>query len=377
MEWLYWLLSGLNALMWGGVALLYTAKVGQIGQLYKTEAMPIEEPPLISVIIAARNEHKALERCIRSLAGQTYSNLEIIAVDDRSTDNTQAIIEEMAAKYPNVSGVYIQELPEHWMGKSHALYEGVKLANGEWLLFTDGDILFQPECVSKAEAYCRKGSLDHLTLIPDFHGNHLFSKLYGAFIFLSASSFGMLWKVKNPKAPQSLGVGAFNLVKRSTYEKIGTHASFSYVTTDDNALGKKIKQAGCRQDAVYGTRMIVVWNWYESLGQLIGSVEKSVFSFRNALTTTLSCLLTMLYPWAGLFIGPMVPRILCAVSLLSVFWLYFVYARHAGGGRWYGIAHPLIGLCLMFGGLRGAFRASRRGGMTWRGTTYDLKNLKS
>ncbi|BCG59094.1 hypothetical protein PUR_25190 [Paenibacillus sp. URB8-2] len=128
----------------------------------------------------------------------------------------------------------------------------------------------------------------------------MFSKWYGTFIFLSASSFGMLWRVKNPKAPQSLGVGAFNLVKRSAYEQIGTHAAFSYNTTDDATLGKRIKQAGCHQDAAYGTRMIAVWNWYESLGQLIGSVEKSVFSFRNALPTSLSCILTMLYPWAGL-----------------------------------------------------------------------------
>ncbi|NGM83206.1 glycosyltransferase [Paenibacillus sp. 7124] len=374
MEWVYWLLSGLNVLMWVGVAVLYTAKVGQIGQLYKMEAQPIQEPPLISVIIAARNEQKALKRCIRSLTRQTYPSLEIIAVDDRSTDRTRSIIEEMASKHPNVSGVYIKELPKHWMGKSHALYEGVKRAKGEWLLFADGDILFHPECLTKAESYCRKNTLDHLTLIPDFHGSHLFSKWYGAFIFMSASSFGMLWRVKNPKAPQSLGVGAFNLVKRSAYEQIGTHAAFSYNTTDD---ATRIKQAGFRQDAVYGTRMIAVWNWYENLSQLIRSVEKSVFSFQSALITAVSCLLTMLYPWAGLFIGPPVPRVLCAVSLLAVFLLYYVYSRHAGGGRWYGIAHPLIGLCLIYGGFRGALRASRRGGMTWRGTTYGLKDLKS
>ncbi|MFB7554198.1 glycosyltransferase, partial [Streptomyces sp. NPDC056154] len=243
--------------------------------------------------------------------------------------------------------------------------------------FTDADILFEPRCIAKAVTYVNRHQLDHLTLIPDFKGNHLFSKWYAAFIFMSASSFGQLWKVKNAKAPQSLGVGAFNLVRTQVYEQIGTHAAFSYVTTDDAQLGKRIKQAGFRQDAIYGTRMIAVWNWYESVRQLIGSVEKSVFRYPTAIMTTISCLLTMIYPWIGLFIGPLSARILCGVSVLSVIWLYIIYARHAGSGYWYGITHPIVACFLIMGGLRGAFRASRNGGMTWRGTTYDRQQLKA
>ncbi|MNM02579.1 Poly-beta-1,6-N-acetyl-D-glucosamine synthase [compost metagenome] len=376
---LYWILGGINLLMWGWAAAIYSLKGSKIGRLAETKPEP--EPkvvrPLISVVIAARNEQKALESCIRSLAVQSYERVEIIVVDDRSSDGTGEIIKRMEAEFPQVTGFQITELPEGWMGKSHALHEGVKLAKGEWLLFTDGDILFHPECLAKAETSCRKEEVDHLSLIPDFKGSHLFSKWYGAYIFSSASSFGMLWKAKDPKAPQTLGVGAFNLLRRSAYEAIGTHAAFAYVTTDDNELAKRVKKFGLRQNVMYGSGMIAVWNWYESLRQLIGSVEKSLFTPGKAVMTTVACMLTMLYPWAGLFLGPIGARVLCGLSLLSVFWLYFRYSRHAGGGAWYGLAHPLIGLCLIAGGVRGAYRAKVNGGMTWRGTTYNLNNLKS
>ncbi|WP_237391766.1 glycosyltransferase [Paenibacillus dendrobii] len=362
--------------MWGTIAALFTMKVKDIGALYETQETK-NNLPQISVIIAARNEEKALERCVVSLMKQTYSNLEVIVVNDRSSDATGDIIRKMVNSYPNVTGLEIKDLPAQWMGKSHALWEGSKLAQGDWILFTDADILFNPQCIAKAVTYVDQHQLDHLTLIPDFVGTHVFSKWYAAFIFMSASSFGQLWKVKNPKAQQSLGVGAFNLVKREVYEEIGTHAAFSYVTTDDAQLGKRIKQEGYRQDVMYGTRMVAVWNWYESVRQLVGSVEKSVFRYPNAIITTVSCLLTMIYPWIGLFLGPASARILCGISVLSVIWLYFVYAKHSGSGLWYGITHPLVACFLIVGGLRGAYRASRKGGMTWRGTTYDRHELKA
>jgi len=364
-------------LMWGTIAVIFTAKAREIGVLHRTGEETLERKPFISVVIAARNEQKALERCVQSLMKQTYAPLEVVVVNDRSEDDTGAIAAKLAQAYPNVTALNVRDLPEQWMGKSHALFQGTKMAKGERLLFTDADILFHPECIAKAVAYMDRHELDHLTMIPDFAGPHVVSKWYAAFIFMSASSFGQLWKIKDPKATQSLGVGAFNLLKREAYDKIGTHESFSYVTTDDAELGKRVKQSGYRQDAIYGTRMISVWNWYENLSQLIGSVEKSVFSYPKAVITAVSCLLTMIYPWFGLFIGPASARILCGVSIVSVLWLYYIYSRYSGSGFWYGIVHPFIGLILTIGGFRGAYRASRRGGMTWRGTTYDRKHLKA
>lgn len=377
MHWLYWILGGLNVFMWGPIAVIFTLKVKEIGALHDTEEVQIGSHPLVSVVLAARNEEKALERCVLSLVQQTYRQLEIILINDRSDDATGKIMSKLEAAYPNVTVIEITELPERWMGKSHALYQGTKQAKGEWLLFTDADILFEPSCIAKAITYSQRHSLDHLTMIPDFKGPNMFAKWYAAFIFMSASSFGRLWKIKDPKSTQSLGVGAFNLVRTAAYEKIGTHAEFAYITTDDAALGKKLKQTGFRQDAIYGTREIAVWNWYENVKQLIGSVEKSVFRVPNAILTTISCLLTMIYPWIGLFAGPPSARILCAVSLVSVFWLYMIYARHSGSGKWYGIAHPIVGLFLIAGAWRGAVNAGRRGGMTWRGTTYDRTELKA
>ncbi|MCR8643229.1 glycosyltransferase [Paenibacillus sp. N1-5-1-14] len=370
--------GGIGALIWGSIGLMFILNVHRIGVLNRT-SYQIDDPapPLVSVVIAGRNEQKAIERCIESLMDQTYRNLEIIVVNDRSTDATGTILTHMQTKYPLLQVITIDELPPDWLGKNNALYQGTLRTNGEWLLYTDADILFTPTCLEKALAYSIHNQLDHLTLIPEFSGTHLMSKLYASFIFLSASSFGMLWKVKESGTKQTLGVGAFNLLKRSVYDEVGTHAAIAMTTTDDARLGQLIKQANFRQDAIYGRDLVSVWNWYESTSQLIRSVEKSVFRFGNAIAATISCILLMIFPYVGLFVGTSLSRILCGIAVFSIITMYAVYARYAKSGMWYGIAHPLIACLLIIGALRGAILTSMRGGMTWRGTTYDTKNLKS
>ncbi|MFB7554197.1 glycosyltransferase family 2 protein, partial [Streptomyces sp. NPDC056154] len=135
LNWVYWILGGINLLMWGTISVLFACKVKSIGALRHTEEHN-EQEPKISVVIAARNEEKALERCIISLMHQTYSNLEVIVVNDRSDDSTGKIIENLTRIDSRVRGIEITELPPQWMGKSHALYQGTKQAEGDWILFT-------------------------------------------------------------------------------------------------------------------------------------------------------------------------------------------------------------------------------------------------
>ncbi|BFH65763.1 glycosyltransferase [Paenibacillus azoreducens] len=373
MQILWYILGSINVIMWG-FGLLLVQQIKKITILRKYDPPALTEPPLVSVIVAARNEQKAIERCVDSLMAQSYGKLEVIVVNDRSTDDTGNCLARLQLRHPSLRIITIGHLPEGWLGKNHALYQGTLAAKGEWILYTDADILFAPQTLEKSIAYSIEHQLDHLTLIPAFTGSHLVSKWYSTFIFLSASAFGMLWKTKDPKAKNSLGVGAFNLLKRSVYEQIGTHQAFAMHTTDDAKLGELVKRHGFKQEVVYGRDLVEVWNYYESTTQLIRSVEKNVFTFPNAIGVTISCTLTMIYPFFGLFIGHTGPRILCAIAVLCILLMYAIYSTYAKSRFWYGLFHPYVAFLLILGALRGA-SVSSRGGMTWRGTVYSREKL--
>jgi glycosyltransferase involved in cell wall biosynthesis len=122
--------------------------------------------PRLSVIIPACNEAAHLESAVETLVQQDYSDLEIILVNDRSTDATGAIIDRLAKNDPQIRALHIRKLPGGWLGKVHALHCGVAKARGEWLLFTDADVHFAPETLRRALAHVLQLQADHLALIP-------------------------------------------------------------------------------------------------------------------------------------------------------------------------------------------------------------------
>ncbi|MDO3412636.1 glycosyltransferase family 2 protein [Saccharibacillus sp. CPCC 101409] len=371
--------GALALLMYGGTAIPFLLNIRKIGLLKNVHAGVGEtgQTERVTVVIAARDERKAIRRCVESLLAQTYANIRIVVVDDRSTDDTPLLLEAMERRHDRLSALTVRDLPVGWLGKNHALRLGTEAADGEWLLFTDADILFEPDAIEKAHIYARFQHLDHLTLIPEFGGPHFWCKPYAAFIFQSAVSFGMLWKMRDPKAKQTLGVGAFNLIRTKAYEAIGTHAAFPMHTTDDNELARRVQAQGLRQDVLFGRDRVTVWNWYESAGQLIRSMEKSVFRFGQAIATFLMCTLTMILPFAGIWTGPLLPRLLCGLAIIAIVSTQAVYSRRSGSGIWYGLLYPAVGLLLIAGSIRGAAAAAIRGGVFWRGTRYERGEVTS
>ncbi len=122
--------------------------------------------PLISVIIPARNEEAQIGEALKGLLKTEGVRIEIIAVNDRSTDRTGVIMDEVAASDSRIRVIHIDQLPEHWLGKNHAMHQASLLAQGDWLLFTDGDILFQPRTIAAAVGYMQSRKLQHLCLLP-------------------------------------------------------------------------------------------------------------------------------------------------------------------------------------------------------------------
>ena len=123
--------------------------------------------PKVSIIVPACNEERNIEVALKSLVTQNYKNLEIIVVNDRSTDETASILERLATEYSNITISNISELPLGWVGKNHALYNGTKQAKGEYLLFTDADIVMDSTAIQRAVYHMQQNKLDHIAVMPE------------------------------------------------------------------------------------------------------------------------------------------------------------------------------------------------------------------
>lgn len=125
--------------------------------------------PLVSILVPARNEQqRVLEPCIRSILAQDYGNFEVIAVNDRSTDNTGTILKTLAMTDERLRVIEGEELPPGWLGKPYAMQQALKHARGEWILATDADMIFEAAALRTALDRVLESNEDALTLIPRF-----------------------------------------------------------------------------------------------------------------------------------------------------------------------------------------------------------------
>jgi cellulose synthase/poly-beta-1,6-N-acetylglucosamine synthase-like glycosyltransferase len=127
----------------------------------------VNKTPSVVIIIAVRNEEYKLKEALTSLCNLSYSNYRVLVVNDRSTDNSGKILRELQTEYDKFTVVNIDKLPEGWLGKNHALYSGYQLSKEEYLLFTDADVVFGKDVLSKAISFSLTNNLDHLTILPE------------------------------------------------------------------------------------------------------------------------------------------------------------------------------------------------------------------
>ncbi|WP_261178408.1 glycosyltransferase family 2 protein [Anaerobacillus sp. CMMVII] len=233
--------------------------------------------PLVSIVVAAKNEAEHIEGSLRSQLKQTYKNIEWIVVNDRSTDQTAELIENLAKIDNRVKPIHITTLPNGWLGKNHALYQGYLKANGKYLLFTDGDVYFKEDTIEKSLTYFIDNNIDHLTLTPDMSVKPFWAKAFVTFFLFGFSYFKRPWKANDDKSKVAIGIGAFNLLSREAYEAVGTHQNIAMRPDDDLMLGVSIKKMGRKQRIVKGQSHLDV-EWYPSLREAIIGLEKNTFA---------------------------------------------------------------------------------------------------
>ncbi len=239
--------------------------------------------PRVSVIVPARNEEHDIRATLESLLALDYSNYEIIAVNDRSTDATGQRMDEVragASDSGRLQVIHVSDLPPGWMGKTHAMWTAAAKATGEWLLFTDGDVVFKPDSVRRVIAYAETEKADHVVLFPRMIMEHPGERMMISF-FQALFVFGHRpWKVADPKTKDHMGVGAFNMVRRPVYDAVGTYRALRMEVLDDMKLGKVVKNAGFRQRNVFGEDLISL-RWVKGTFGIVDNLTKNFFALMS------------------------------------------------------------------------------------------------
>jgi len=335
----------------------------------------------VAIVVPARDEEAAVEQALQRLVSLDYENYQIIAVDDRSTDRTGEIMDTIASTSDGkVDVVHIRQLPPGWLGKTHVMWTAARQTNADWLLFTDADVMFRKDALRRAIAYAEAERADHVVLFPRIIMKRASERMMIAFFQLLFVFGHRPWKVADPKAKDHMGVGAFNLVRRSAYEAVGTYERLRMEVVDDMKLGKVIKNAGFRQRVVFGNDLIEI-RWARGARGVVNNLTKNFFAVMSFQTwrALLSCVgmaFLNLMPFIGVLIAPGWSRIPYGMALASMFFLYAGVWRHVEIHPWYFLLHPVSTTLFIYTMLRSTFVTLWHGGVEWRGTMYPLDELR-
>ena len=389
MHYFHWIAGSILALAW--LSRIIDAAIGMpsVADVSQPEwnRNPVgpNRNPRVSIIVPARNEASDIEQCLASLLSLDYDNYEVIAVDDRSTDRTGELIDRVAARANSNSGerlrvIHHRELPAGWLGKTHAMWTAANRASGEWLLFTDADVLFKPDSLRRTVSYAEAEQADHVVLFPQ-----MIMRTPGEFMmiafFQTMFVFGHRpWKVADPKAKDHMGVGAFNLIRRATYDSVGTHERLRMEVVDDMKLGKVVKEAGFRQRNVFGGDLISI-RWARGAMGVVDNLTKNFFavlSFQRWRTvlSAFGLIFLNLMPFVGVFAAHGWARLPYALALAGMFSIYVGMSWRSRVPPYYFLLHPVSTVLFVYTLLRSMILTLRNDGIVWRGTKYPLAELK-
>lgn len=337
-------------------------------------------PPSLSIVVPARDEARGIEAAMRSVLALDYPGLEVIAVDDRSTDATGEILDRLRGEFPNLTVLHIHELPAGWLGKNHALHVGSLEARGDLLLFTDADVVFERSAIARAVAFCEARRLDHLTIVPEILARSAFLALNMMGGFVGLLAYYRPWRARE-QGRHCMGLGAFNLVRASAYREVGGHQVLALEVLDDIELGRLMGAARLRQDILLGHGMVAV-EMYHSVLEMFHGIQKNVFTFLDysALKLVAATLITFafsIWPWAGIILAGGAARWVNVATAAGIVALYVHLAPRFGYSRWCVAYLPLTGLISAFLFWQIAIRTWMNGGITWRGTFYSLSDIRA
>jgi cellulose synthase/poly-beta-1,6-N-acetylglucosamine synthase-like glycosyltransferase len=384
----------LIALVWFVILILTLRGLARQQNLLPTTNLSLtaSDAPLVSILVPARNEeHRVLEACIRSILAQDYGRVEVIAVDDRSTDATRAILRTLAKTDERLRVIEGRELPPGWLGKPYAMQQALNHARGEWILATDADMIFETSALRTAIDFVLKQQGDALTLIPRFEAGSFWERVIiptWAWVFLM---FTLFYRINDPHTDRAVGIGGFFLIRRTVLDRVGGYEALKDEVMEDARLAERIKRSNARllitqAPALIRTRM------YQTFGEMWECSTKNWFSGVNfSLPFALCCVVSM---YLIAVVPPLIALLLAIwglsgrtdVSLLlipaALSWLLQVLVmatvnRLSKVSPAYALTVPL-GLGVMYAMLfDSSIKISTGRGVTWKGRRiYERRGVR-
>jgi chlorobactene glucosyltransferase len=349
------------------------------------------DAPLVSILVPARNEeNRVLEACIRSILAQDYGNFEVIAVNDRSTDQTGAILERLAKTDHRLRVIEGEELPAGWLGKPYAMQQAMNYARGEWILATDADMIFEPSALRTALQRTLNNNADALTLIPRFETGSFWERVMiptWEWVFLM---FAVFYRIDDPKSDRAVGIGGFFLMRRTALDRVGGYAALKDEVMEDARLAERIKRSGAGfliepAPALIRTRMYKTFRemWECSTKNWFSGVN---FSFPFAMLCVVSMYLVAVVPpliavatVIGIAAGTDLSALLlpAALSWLLQMLVMATVIKRSEVSVAYALTVPL-GLGLLYAMLfDSSIRITTGTGVTWKGRKiYERRGVR-
>jgi chlorobactene glucosyltransferase len=345
------------------------------------------DPPLVSAILPAKDEETHLPDCLQSVRRQTYPNLEILVVDDRSTDRTGAIARDIAATDPRIRVLTIDELPEGWTGKTHALDSAARCARGDWLLFLDADTLHSPQSLGIMMEFARAHGAALVSLLPELRCETFWERVMQPLAAITLMQSFPLDAVNSVHSPLAFANGQYILINRTAYDAAGGHREVRDRFVEDIAIAQRVKALGL-PIRVALARGIVSCRMYSSLKQLVVGWSRIYYDAleRKPVRLALKLLdpivfcqtghlaLAVSLVWLALDPGGKFARLLLCLGLVHHVLMFLVFLRvyrTSLPSSWWAVWYPVANLIadlILFRSLRMCFT----GQVTWRGTDYGI-----
>jgi cellulose synthase/poly-beta-1,6-N-acetylglucosamine synthase-like glycosyltransferase len=283
------------------------------------------DAPLVSILVPARNEeHRVLANCIRSILAQDYGRFEVLAVNDRSTDATGSILETLAKSDERLRVIDGQEPPAGWLGKPYAMQQALPHANGEWILATDADMIFDSQTLRTAVYRTLEAKGDAMTIIPHFEASSFWERVMiptWSWVFLM---FTLFYRPTNPKTQGAVGIGGFFLMRRTVLESVGGYEGLKDEVMEDVRLAERLKGSGARL-LIEHAPTLVSTRMYSNFREMWECSTKNWFSgVKFSLPFALSCVLSMYL----MSVAPPLIALLCVIGIVagveSELWLLLI-----------------------------------------------------
>jgi chlorobactene glucosyltransferase len=340
--------------------------------LGKLRRATLDRHPLVSIIIPARNEERAIERTVRAMLAQDYAEIEVIVVNDRSTDSTGAILDRVALEDPRLVAVHGEEPPPGWLGKPWALHQGSQRARGELLLFVDADVHYAPAAVSAAVQHMEATRQDLTFLFPNIEMRGIWENALMPAVPMTPFTLPIWLAERLPYAFLAVGGGTGNLVRHVTYDQAGGHAALRGAVIDDVGLAQHVRRSGSHT-GIARTEHLVSVRMYHGLREVVNGFTKNAFSAVGRSYFGAAFFLSILFvgsllPFMMAFAGNRVAIVTVALIILSRVILF----AGLGYPLWSALLlHPLTAIGWMWITIRSVWVVGIRGQLMWRGRTYD------